>query len=347
MYYLSICAVLFIIVLAGCDYTETNDTEKDSGIFPTEASVSDAQDVTEEMTEVENSLSKSNSSLGTLIYSNTKTLSQGSWWGVYAPTDFYSQGNVYTAVLTPTSGDPDLYLYAWDGSSFRAIRNSLNVGTTVDDNFLLRSDLKNTDLRGYFYVYGYTTSQFTLEIYRKDASESFIFPLSGNFSSSKIHEGSYHHGDHWLNRYCDGHYGEESWRLRHLGSDFSATYGPTVYAAAAGTIKYFATDATWGGYAVIEHTNGNITTYTHVTPNTSSYSVGDWVKAGAVIATLAPGNSYYDPHLHFSIRRGAYDASIALRGRLPNQACTTAAVGAEPAFPEQFVDPETVNWIPD
>jgi len=40
-------------------------------------------------------------------------------------------------------------------------------------------------------------------------------------------------------------------------------------------------------------------------------------------------------HLHFGIRNGSY-ANTANRGRLPQSIC-----GGDPAFPENFLDPET------
>lgn len=137
--------------------------------------------------------------------------------------------------------------------------------------------------------------------------------------------------------------------------DFSAAPGDLVFAVADGVVRFARQDATWGGYVVLDHDDGYTTTYTHVIPkdgielNVTSFEKGD------VIGTVSPGNDNFEPHLHFQLRNVPFHAqkiNSVLVGRLPEgSACDTrersdGTIQHDPAFPEFFIDPKTLNWEP-
>lgn len=64
-------------------------------------------------------------------------------------------------------------------------------------------------------------------------------------------------------------------------------------------------DAIVGNVVVIEHTNGEHSTYAHLQPGSPKVKVGDPVKRGQVIARLGNSGNSTEPHLHFQITDGA------------------------------------------
>lgn len=103
-----------------------------------------------------------------LVYSAAASVDAYSWrhFG-------YSKANLagyrYTAVITPTGGDPDLYVYGYNigaDSPWRYLRRSATAGD--DETHLSGGDLNNDEEMGYFSVYGFTASTFRIRIYRED-----------------------------------------------------------------------------------------------------------------------------------------------------------------------------------
>ncbi len=90
----------------------------------------------------------------------------------------------------------------------------------------------------------------------------------------------------------------------HEGVDFSAEAGTGVMAALDGKIKSIVTgDELYGTVITIEHANDIVTTYTYVDAR-EGLKVGDEVKRGEVIASVAKanGSEYRDgDHLHFEV----------------------------------------------
>lgn len=68
-------------------------------------------------------------------------------------------------------------------------------------------------------------------------------------------------------------------------------------------------------------------------------SENDPVSRGDMIGTVAdisPNGS----HFHFGYRQGSYNATYSLVGALPQTTC-----GGYSAFPENLVDPETLDFV--
>ena len=90
------------------------------------------------------------------------------------------------------------------------------------------------------------------------------------------------------------------WRT-HNGIDIAAEIGCSVSAAADGTV----TDVGKGGmgnYVVIDHGNGITALYAQL--NDVIVAVGDYVKSGSVIGTIAePCGEGGAPHLHYELQK--------------------------------------------
>jgi murein DD-endopeptidase MepM/ murein hydrolase activator NlpD len=90
----------------------------------------------------------------------------------------------------------------------------------------------------------------------------------------------------------------------HAGVDFMAAAGTEVFAAEDGTIEsVYKDDLLSGTEIVVNHGNGLKTLYRFVT-ETAGVKVGDKVKKGDLIATVAEanGDEYKDgAHLHFEV----------------------------------------------
>ncbi len=168
------------------------------------------------------------------------------------------------------------------------------------------------------------------------------FPLGGTYPGNGI--SGYHFGDWWLGETCITATGREVRRF-HTGTDFRAASGDSVYATTDGYVRYAQRDTKWGGYVVIEHEDNTgkwTSAYIHVIPMPDLVGATNiWVFAGKRIATISPGNTNFNPHLHFQKRHGTYAGVLDRRGSLPGKDCGELD---KPAFPERFIDPETLNW---
>lgn len=103
-----------------------------------------------------------------LVYSATSNVSAYSWRH-FGYSKAALAGYRYSATITPTGGDPDLYAYSYDvgaDSPWRYLRRSATAGD--DQTHLSGSDLNTNEEMGYFSVYGFTKSTFTIRIYRED-----------------------------------------------------------------------------------------------------------------------------------------------------------------------------------
>lgn len=86
----------------------------------------------------------------------------------------------------------------------------------------------------------------------------------------------------------------------HRGQDYSAACGTDVMAAAGGTVIYSQWHPYGGGNRVeIDHGNGLITTYNHL--SASKVKVGQKVERGEVIALSGTTGASTGCHLHFEV----------------------------------------------
>jgi murein DD-endopeptidase MepM/ murein hydrolase activator NlpD len=94
-------------------------------------------------------------------------------------------------------------------------------------------------------------------------------------------------------------------RTFHNGIDIAASTGTGVYSYASGTVISVGQDNTLGIFVAVDHGNGLVTRYLHLSK--ASVSKGDKVSTGDRIGSV--GNTGYStgPHLHFEvIKNGSY-----------------------------------------
>lgn len=117
-------------------------------------------------------------------------------------------------------------------------------------------------------------------------SGNFIWPVSCTYITS-----GYGNRIHPI-------YGTERW---HAGLDVGCSYGDTICAADSGTVilsDY--NDGGYGNYVMIDHGNGYVTLYGHMSSRAVSY--GESVSQGQVIGYVGSTGASTGPHLHFEIR---------------------------------------------
>lgn len=182
----------------------------------------------------------------------------------------------------------------------------------------------------------------------------FHFPLDNGYNRaiSGYHFGckpEYPGDCPWEDKYCTQS-GMKNVLLVHTGVDLKADIGNKVYAADRGFVKYAGSFGDgWANVVVVQHDDydRNITfetVYGHI-----DYSLwiepGVSVMKGELIGTVAKLTNA-GSHLHFGVRHGVYNLNWSVSGRLPQQSCTTAHSPsvAEPAWPENFSDPEGMLW---
>lgn len=86
----------------------------------------------------------------------------------------------------------------------------------------------------------------------------------------------------------------------HAGVDISCSYGQPVLAPADGTVTYAAMHAGYGRLIEIEHGNGIVTRYGHL----SGFAVADGqsIRRGQVIGYVGLSGRSTGPHLHYEVR---------------------------------------------
>jgi murein DD-endopeptidase MepM/ murein hydrolase activator NlpD len=93
--------------------------------------------------------------------------------------------------------------------------------------------------------------------------------------------------------------------------DFIADEETPVLAAADGIVTFVKDDSNTGGsdpiywnhtnFIVIMHPNGEYSRYDHLRHTSSKVKIGQYVRAGEVIARLGMTGYTYLPHLHFQV----------------------------------------------
>ena len=88
------------------------------------------------------------------------------------------------------------------------------------------------------------------------------------------------------------------WRF-HYGVDLSAPQGTPIYATRGGRVTYATYDSSSGYYVSINHLDGFVSKYLHLTHYI--VSPGQYVAAGQIIGYCGSTGASTGPHLHFSI----------------------------------------------
>lgn len=94
----------------------------------------------------------------------------------------------------------------------------------------------------------------------------------------------------------------------HNGWDIGVPIGTPIVAIADGTVYYTGTADGYGKMVILDHGKINGTTVTSEYGHISSWNVsyGQTVKQGQVIAISGNEGTSSGPHLHLTIREGAY-----------------------------------------
>lgn len=93
------------------------------------------------------------------------------------------------------------------------------------------------------------------------------------------------------------------WSSCHTGLDFAAPSGTNVHAATDGTVVYAGPAGAYGNMIRIDHGNGVVTNYAHLSGFASGVE-GAQVRAGTVIGYVGSTGNSSGPHLHFEVRSG-------------------------------------------
>lgn len=87
----------------------------------------------------------------------------------------------------------------------------------------------------------------------------------------------------------------------HTGVDFAAPIGTPIFAAGNGTILSAGWDSGYGRRVEIQHANGYVTTYNHMSGFARGVTEGTRVKQGQVIGYLGQTGLATGPHLHYEV----------------------------------------------
>lgn len=85
----------------------------------------------------------------------------------------------------------------------------------------------------------------------------------------------------------------------HTGLDVSNRVGTPVSAPARGAVTFSGMDGAYGICIVIDHSNGIVTRYAHLSK--SLVSIGDYVQRGDVVGALGNTGRSTGPHLHYEV----------------------------------------------
>jgi len=88
-------------------------------------------------------------------------------------------------------------------------------------------------------------------------------------------------------------------KIFHKGIDIGSARGNPVYAYAAGTVVYAGWNAGYGNFVAIDHGNGMVTSYGHL--SAIYVSVGQHVSARQRIGAVGSTGVSTGPHLHFEV----------------------------------------------
>lgn len=105
----------------------------------------------------------------------------------------------------------------------------------------------------------------------------------------------------------------------HMGTDYAAPEGTPIWAAADGKIAFRKMGKGAGNMVIIDHGNGLVTLYMHLSAFEEGQRVGTRVKQKDVIGYVGMTGLATGPHLHFGVKkRGKYVDPMSIdRARAP------------------------------
>lgn len=87
----------------------------------------------------------------------------------------------------------------------------------------------------------------------------------------------------------------------HTGVDWAARVGVPIYAAGAGTITVAGWEGGYGRRIEIQHANGYVTTYSHMSRFADGMEPGTRVTQGQIIGYIGNSGLSTGPHLHYEV----------------------------------------------
>lgn len=87
----------------------------------------------------------------------------------------------------------------------------------------------------------------------------------------------------------------------HKGTDFAAPTGTPIYAAGNGVIVHYGPYSTYGNYVKIQHANGYVTAYGHLSRFSKGLRKGSRVRQGEIIGYVGTTGRSTGPHLHYEV----------------------------------------------
>jgi murein DD-endopeptidase MepM/ murein hydrolase activator NlpD len=87
----------------------------------------------------------------------------------------------------------------------------------------------------------------------------------------------------------------------HLGTDFAAPSGRTIYAAADGRVEFVGIKGGYGKATIINHNNGYKTLYAHQSNWAKGLKRGQNIKKGQLIGYVGTSGLSSGPHLHLGL----------------------------------------------
>jgi len=106
----------------------------------------------------------------------------------------------------------------------------------------------------------------------------------------------------------------------HTGLDMMAPEGSPIRAAAGGTVVYAGWYFAYGNIVDIQHADGVVTRYAHMSAFAPATRVGAPIVAGAVIGNVGHTGRAHGSHVHFEVRLGNHP--VDPRPYLALTACT-------------------------
>lgn len=92
--------------------------------------------------------------------------------------------------------------------------------------------------------------------------------------------------------------------MPHNGVDFAAPVGTPIYATASGVVRVSSYSGPNGNMVQVEHPNGLISAYCHLSRFAAGLHPGQHVEARQLVGYVGQTGRSTGPHLHFAIKRG-------------------------------------------
>lgn len=177
--------LLFTLLFTACEQDNLNDlmtTTANSTLDATIATtdLADAEIVEMDMNALNEKINQTSTlesrSIRVPIFSETYSIAQGQWFGLYFNHKGLSAAHKYIAVVTPENGTPELMVYGYnpDATTYRHIRNAIQLEDGMKEVHFLKSDFTAAEARNYFYTYGTTASTFKIDIYAEETYDGSL-----------------------------------------------------------------------------------------------------------------------------------------------------------------------------